>query len=66
MSREIVSSYKVCSNCGNSYEVEKVYEVDTWNLGNYGCTYSNCPRHLVQTIDRGCPECNKKAVEERL
>ena len=66
MSEEKVSRSVTCGKCGSSYEVIDVYEVDTWNLGHYGCTYDKCPRHLVRTIDNGCPHCKKKKSKKPL
>lgn len=46
-----------CNKCGHVYELEEKYEVDTWNIGHYGCTMSNAPRIFTGYRDPGCPKC---------
>jgi len=46
-----------CTKCGHVYALREEYEVDTWNLGHYGCTMDNAPRIFTGYKDPGCPRC---------
>lgn len=46
-----------CSKCGNSYDLEPIYKVDTWNIGHYGCNRGNAPSAITGYRDTGCPYC---------
>ena len=48
-----------CSKCGCVYPLLEEYEVDTWNLGHYGCNMNNAPRIFKGYKDPGCPHCLK-------
>lgn len=48
-----------CSKCGCIYSLKEEYEIDTWNIGHYGCTPANAPRRFKGYKDPGCPHCLK-------
>lgn len=52
--------YKTCNDCGTKYNLTPEYEIDTWNVGHYGCTMANAPRILKGHKDDGCPRCKNR------
>lgn len=61
-----MSNTKKCEVCGYVYELEEEFEYDTWNLGHYGCdSLEKCPKYHKRWIDRGCPKCYERELEEK-
>lgn len=54
-----------CQRCHRTLRKLEEVEVDTWNLGDYGCTYETCPRIHVRWITPECPHC-KAELTQRL
>lgn len=52
-----------CPKCGCVYSLLEEYEVDTWNVGHYGCTMENAPKIFKGYKDPGCPHCLKYEEE---
>lgn len=54
-----------CYECGNEYELYEEYEIDTWNVGHYGCTMDNAPRRLKGYKDIGCYFCRENKIKRK-
>lgn len=55
-----------CPRCGATYHLKEYRQVDTWNLGHYGChSVEQCPSTHERFVDEGCERC-KKELQDRL
>jgi|LGOV01.1.fsa_nt_gb predicted RNA-binding Zn-ribbon protein involved in translation (DUF1610 family) len=64
----MAAKQSVCKNCGCYYDNEPIIEVDTWNVGHYGCTMANAPRRIIGYEEITlCPHCgHDSAKNERV
>ena len=46
-----------CPRCGQMVPMDEKVEVDTWNLGDYGCKWEDCRRVHLEWLPRQCPDC---------